>query len=360
MADAQRAGFRVFLVLLAVLVGVGAVVIWLAGWDAPLAARQNPETEDAYADGATTPLAAREAGYLKTMLVDDNQPVRAGQVVAEMEDEDYRAAVAQAEAQLAASEAALQAVQDQRAVALLQVHATVAQAAGTGAERVRAGEEAARQARLLPTALGERRTYDDAVAEDRRLAADTRAQAAQAEERRRQVDVLAAQAARAAADVEARRATLDLARIRLGYTRLRAPFDGVAGTRQVRVGTLLAAGTEVIPVTQLAGVWVNANFTERQLTYIRPGADAEVRLDAYPGVVLRGHVAGISPLTGDQLAAVQADNATGNYTRVVQRVPVKIVLEAGGGVLAGRIRPGMSALARVLTGAAAVGVRPAR
>ncbi len=359
MADAQRLGFRIFLAFAAVLLCLGAVVIWLAGWDAPLAARENPETEDAYVDGPVTPLAAREEGYLKRMLVDDNQPVQAGQVVAELEDDDYRASVAQAEAQLAASQAALRQVQDQRTVLLLQVQQSVAQARGTGAQRVRASEETSRQAMLLPTALGEGRRYDNALAEDRRLAADTRAQSAQAEERRRQLGVLAAQEARAAADIEARQAMLDLARIRLGYTRLRAPFDGVAGTRQVRVGTLLEAGTQVIPVTQLAGVWITANFTERQLTDIRPGQPAVVRMDTYPDVKLHGHVGGISPLTGQQLAAVPGDNATGNYTKVVQRVPVKIVLDDEGGRLRGLIRPGMSALARIETNGDRA-VRPAR
>ena len=358
MADAKRSGFRVFLVFVAVLACLGGAVIWLAGWDSPLAARHDPETEDAYADGAVTPIAAREAGYLKRLLVDDNQPVRAGQVVAEIEDDDYRASVAQAEAQLAASQAALRELQDQRAVLLLQVQQSLAQAAGTGAQHRRAAEETSRQAILLRTVLGERRQYDNALADDRRLAADTRVQAAQAEERRRQVAVLEAQEARASADIEARQAMLELARIRLGYTRLRAPFDGVAGTRQVRVGTLLEAGTAVIPVTQLAGVWITANFTERQLTDIRPGQPALVRMDTYPDVQLHGHVAGVSPLTGQQLAAVTADNATGNFTKVVQRVPVKIVLDDEG-TLHGRIRPGMSALARVQTGGYEA-VRPAR
>ncbi len=359
MADAPRHGFSIFLVFVVVLVCLGGVVIWLSGWDAPLAARADPETEDAYADGPVTSLATREEGYLKAMLVDDNQPVRAGQVVAELEDDDYRASVAQAEAQLAAAQAGLRELQDQRTVLLLQVRQSVEQAAGTGAQRTRASEERARQALLLPTALGERRQYDNALADDRRLAADTRAQSAQAEERRRQLAVLDAQEARASADIEARQAMLDLARLRLGYTRLRAPFDGVVGARQVRVGTLLEAGTAVIPVTQLAGVWITADFTERQLTDIRPGQPALVRLDTYPDVQLHGHVAGTSPLTGQQLAAVPGDNATGNYTKVVQRVPVKIVLDDEGGPLRGRIRPGMSALARVQTGPDAA-VRPAR
>ncbi len=359
MADAHRRGFRIFVVFAVVAVCIAGATAWLAGWDSPLASRQDPETEDAYADGPASPLAAREEGYLKRIEVDDNQPVHAGQVVAEIEDDDYRAAVAQAAGELEAARAALRQLQDQRTVLLLQVSQSMAQAAGTGAQHVRAAEEASRQAVLLPTALGTRRQYDNAVAEDHRLAADTRAQSAQAEERRRQVAVLQAQEARAGAEIELRQAMLDQAQIRLGYTRLRAPFDGVVGTREVRVGTLLEPGTEVATLTQLSSAWVIANFTERQLTDIRAGQAARVRMDAYPDTELTGHVSGISPLTGGQLAAIPADNATGNYTKVVQRVPVKVVFDVAGGGLNGRIRPGMSALVRVLTGPDAA-VRPAR
>ena len=359
MADAQRRGFRIFLAFIAVLLIAGGAITWAAGWDSPLAARSDPETEDAYVEGPTTPIAAREEGYLRQIDVDDNQAVRAGQVVAEIEDDDYRASVAQAEGQLQAAQAALRQLQDQRSVLQLQVQQSEAQAAGTGAQHVRAAEETARQAVLLPTAMGVPQRYDNALAEDRRLAADTRAQAAQAEERRRQVGVLQAQEARQSAEIELRQAMLDQARIRLGYTKLRAPYDGVLGARQVRVGTLLEPGTEVAPVTQLSAVWVVADFTERQLTDILPGQAAFVRMDAYPGTELPAHVGGISPLTGTQLAAIPADNATGNYTKVVQRVPVKIVFDRPGGGLGGRIRPGMAALVRVVTDAGRT-VRPAR
>jgi membrane fusion protein (multidrug efflux system) len=215
-----------------------------------------------------------------------------------------------------------------------------------------------RQAAILPTAMGLPTRYDAALAEDRRLAADTSAQAAQTTERRRQLAVLAAQELRAQADIEARQAQLDLAKIRLGYTVLRAPEDGVVGARQVRVGTLLEPGSAVVPFTRLQNVWITANFTERQLTDILPGQAAYVRMDTYPDVELRAHVDGISPLTGTQLAAIPADNATGNYTKVVQRVPVKIVLDDIS-PLAGRIRPGMSALVRIDTASHSY-VRPAR
>ena len=246
MASRAVHGFRAFVIFLFAAACIGAVVLWLVGWDDPLAARSNPETEDAYADGEVTPLAAREEGYLKRLDVDDNQPVCAGQVIAELEDDDYKAAVAQAEGQLQAAEAALRQLQDQQRVLLLQVQQAGTQAQGTHAEQVRAAEEAYRQAALLPTALGLRRQYDDAVAENRRLAAENRADDATTQERRRQLDVLAAQQARAAADIEQQQAQLDLARIRLGYTTLRAPADGIVVAVHPGIGSMVEEGAELI------------------------------------------------------------------------------------------------------------------
>ena len=357
--DERRRGIRAFLIFTAVTLVLVLVSLWVVGWDKPLAARKNPETEDAYADGEYTPLAPRVEGYLRRMDVDDNRPVRAGQVIAELEDSDFRAAVAQAEADLEAARAAVAQVREQQRVLALQIRQTGDQAGGTRAEQVRAAEEAGRQAVLLPTAVGLRRQYDSARSESRRLEAQLRSQEAQREERRRELAVLAAQQARAEANVELRQAQLELARIRLSYTVLRAPADGMVGARQVRVGTLLEPGTEVAPLTPLDRVWFTASFTERQLTDIRPGQPARVRLDAYPTIELAAHVAGISPLTGGQLSGAQGDNATGNYTKVVQRVPVKLTVDPDEIRLRGLIRPGMSALVRVLTDGT-THVRPAR
>ena len=362
--SATRRGMAAFLVFVLAVTAAVTGGLWAAGWDYPLAARVNPETEDAYAEAEYTPLSPRVTGYLRSMEVTDNQPVRRGQVIARLEDSDYRAAVEQAKADVEAAQAALVQLQEQQQVLQLQVAQSRAQTAGTRAEQQRASEEAARQAVLLATPLGLRRNYDNAAGERNRLAANTRAQSARTEERQRQIVVLQAQQARAAAAVEVRQAQLGLAEIRLGYTVLRAPSDGVVDTRQVRVGTLLEPGTEVIPFVPLPHVWLVANFTERQLTDMHPGQPARVRVDAFPDVELAGHVAGISPLTGAQLSGVTADNVTGNYTKVVQRVPVKVVLDGtdtsgSQSAVQDQLRPGMSALVRVLTDGTA-SVRPAR
>ena len=361
---ATRRGIAAFLIFVGAVSAAVVAGFWAAGWDYPLAARVNPETEDAYADGEYTPLSPRVEGYLSSMEVDDNQAVKRGQVIARLEDSDYRAAVQQAQADVDAARAALVQLQEQQQVLELQVAQSRAQATGTRAEQQRAAEEAARQAVLLATPLGLRRNYDNAAGERNRLAADTRAQLAQTDERQRQIAVLQAQQARAAATVQLRLAQLDLARIREGYTVVRAPMDGTVGARQVRVGTLLQPGTEIIPMVPLAHTWLTANFTERQLTDMRAGQPARVRIDAFPDVELAGHVAGISPLTGAQLSGVVADNVTGNYTKVVQRIPVKVVLDGtdttgAPSPLQNQLRPGMSALVRIMTDGTAA-VRPAR
>jgi membrane fusion protein (multidrug efflux system) len=159
--------------------------------------------------------------------------------------------------------------------------------------------------------------------------------------------------------VSARQADLDLARLNLGWTRMVAPVDGTLGARQVRVGDLLVAGTRVVSLTPLDTVWVDANFTERQVTLIHVGQKAKLRLDTFPGEILAGRVVGLSPVTGGRLSAVEPDNTTGNFTKVPARVPVRIAIlwDASGRAarLRGLVRPGMSAVATVLTQGSARG-----
>jgi len=149
----------------------------------------------------------------------------------------------------------------------------------------------------------------------------------------------------------ARQADARLAAITLGWTRIRAPVDGMLGARAVRVGTLVSPGTAVIALTPLDAVWVTANFTERQIAHLQPGVPARLRVDAFPDQLLQGHVAGLSPGTGAAFSGLPADNTTGNYTKVAQRVPVKIAIDWGSSPLRGRVRPGMSVSALVATDA---------
>ncbi len=330
---------------------VAAAGVALLAWDAPLARERNPQTEDAYVDGDTTPLSARVQGYVRRLPVADNQPVHAGDLIAQLDDDDYRAQLEQAQAQAGVAAAMLQSL-DGREVALrLQVDQSLASLDAARAGLVSTGPEALRQRTLAPTDAGLGRSVDTANAEAQVTGAAVDRAQAQLDAMRQQLDVLAAQRRQAQATLAARQADTRLAAITLDWTRIRAPVDGVLGARAVRVGTLVAPGTAVIAITPLDTVWVTANFTERQIAHLQPGVPARLRVDAFPGQVLDGHVAGLSPGTGATFSGLPADNTTGNYTKVVQRVPVKIAIDWGSSPLRGLVRPGMSVSALVATDA---------
>jgi membrane fusion protein, multidrug efflux system len=351
---------RSFIVFAAIAVLLVGAAIGLVAWDWPLTSRQNPETEDAYVEGDYTALAARVPGYVATLPVNDDEPVRAGQVIATLDDRDYRAQVAQAEANLAAAQAALQSLAERIRVAELQVQEAEANVRGTAAELVRDEEEDRRQHVLLPSPVGLLRNVQQADATLRSRQAGLRQAEAGVTERRQQVAVMQAQQKSAEAGVRQQEAALRLARLQLGWTVVRAPVDGVLGQRQVRVGQLVQPGLELVSETPLDNVWVNANFTEDQITRLAPGQPARLRADAWPGIEILGHVDHLAPATGAQFTMVPADNTTGNYTKVVQRVEVKIVLDPAHNPLRGRLRPGMSMLARVTTNGRAPDVRELR
>ena len=170
------------------------------------------------------------------------------------------------------------------------------------------------------------------------------------QERTQQVAVMQAQQASAETSIRQQQAALRLAQLNVGWTVIRSPIDGVLATRQVRIGDLVEPGARITTVTPLNSVWVSANFSERQITHMHPGQQALMRADTWPDIEIRGHVADLAPATGAQFAAMPADNTTGNYTKVVQRVQVKIVLDPAHNPLQGQLRPGMSMLARVMTG----------
>jgi membrane fusion protein (multidrug efflux system) len=173
---------------------------------------------------------------------------------------------------------------------------------------------------------------------------------AELEAQKRQRAVLDSQDLLLHADLNSKEAALTLARVNLGYTRITAPEGGIVSERKVRPGQLVSPGTQVISLIQ-KDVWVQANYKETQLRHMRPGDPAEIRLDAFPGVILRGKVSHVAPASGSQFALLPPDNATGNFTKIVQRVPVKIVLDPGQANV-GQLRPGLSVIAAVRTNGA--------
>jgi membrane fusion protein (multidrug efflux system) len=304
-------------------------------------------TDDAYLQADLTPLAAKVPGYVVAMPVQDDEVVHAGQTIAQIFDGDYRAAVAQAQANVDAATA-------QGAQAKLQ-GATISAAAAT-ADAAKAAldqnsRDLARQALLLESGSSTAEAGEKLRTTHAQLTAQVAQTRAQADAARLQLGVLASQAAQARAALAAQRAALSLAQINLGYTRIVAPEDGVIAQRQVKPGQYVGVGTQITSLTPLPHVWVIANYRETQLTHMAVGQRCEIRIDAYPGRVMRGHVVAFAPGAGSQFALLPPDNATGNYTKVVQRVAVKIAIDDAAGLEA-RLRPGLSVEAKVAAQAA--------
>ena len=338
---------RIVLAFVAVTALVLVCGLALLSVDQPLARHRDPETDNAYVDGDATPVSAEVAGYVRRLAVNDNQAVASGDLLAEIERDDYVAQLDQARAQLLSAQAMLAATLGQVTQLAAQTEQTRTNEVSAQADVTRAGPELRRQRLLVNTDAGLRRNLDVAEADQKRFEAGTEAARASVEMRRRQVDVLEAQRRQQAATVAAREADARTAEINLAYTRIVAPIAGVVGTRRVRAGDLLAIGAAVLTITPLDTVWVTANFTERQITDMRVGQRARLSVDTFSGQPLAGHVVGIAPLTGSQLAAAPADNTTGNYTKVVQRVPVRIAIDWNASGLKGLVRPGMSVVATV-------------
>jgi len=340
-----------FVVCVAMVIAVAVSVLSL---DKAFTYRHDPRTDNAYVGGDVTQVAARVPGYLTSLPIADNEPIRAGDLIATIEDDDYRAERDQAQAALLAARARLNAIDAQQAVLLAQIAQTRTGEEGSIAAISGAQPELARQEVLIHTDAGVRRALDTAIADEKRDFAGVQAAHAQRLVRERQAATLDAQRRAAEATVAARQADLDLAQLNMGWTRIVSPVDGTLGARRVRVGDLMAAGTPVVSLTPLDTVWVDANFTERQITNVRIGQLAQVRLDTFPGDVLAGRVVGISPVTGGRLSAIVPDNTTGNFTKVPARVPVQIAIlwndRSNAARLRGLVRPGMSAVATVLTG----------
>ena len=324
-------------------------------WNALVWEGARRETNDAQLRGDPTRLATRVAGYVARVAVGDDQPVKAGDLLYELEDSDYRARVQRAEAELASSEAAVALAQAQLSSQDAQVAAAEAGAQATGAQLQRARSELQRQTALLGTESGLRRAWDAASADARRQEATLSGDRSATGAARAQIQVLAAQLDQARAALQASRAALELARVEESYTRIAAPADGVVGARLVRAGQYVAPGTALITLVPPAPVWAVASYREEQIAGMAAGQPAGVRVDAFPGITLRGRVDSFEPASEATGALLPPDRAVGNFTKIVQRVPVKIVLDPAdihAHRLDGRLVPGLSVETIVDTAAA--------
>src|SRR5882724_950880 len=379
-----------------------ALIFLISGnWKTWASERVEQTTDDAYVRADLTPLSTKAAGLVASVEVADYQPVKAGDLLVRLRDEDFRAQVQQAEAAVTAGESALvnnqrqkelqdaRVLQAQTGIAAAEADIAAAEAgidaakssianarsglAATQADVQRTSLERKRQEALVAAESATRQRLEQAVADEERFRAMLSSREAEIgtasaqiasrqadlnrakaklentrtelEAQKRQRAVLDSQEQLLRADVSVKRAALALARTNLDYTKIVAPEDGIVGERKVRAGQLVSPGTQVLSLVQRR-VWVQANYKENQLLNIREGDVAEIRVDALPGVVLKGKVGQISPASGSQFALLPPDNATGNFTKVTQRVPIKIFLDDDTNASA-RLRPGMSVVATI-------------
>ena len=366
----QKYGTSLIVMLLAI-----AVIVTITGsWNSWEGGRVEQVTNDAEVRGDLTPLSTKVPGIVREVKVNDYQQVHKGDLLVQLEDDDYKAQVAQAVAGVEAAKAAIENNRRQRELEDAKIERAVtgvdqanAQiiAAEAGKEAVQADvtrtrEERARQEALLKTNSTTEQIVEKAIADEKRFAAQytssdadlreahtlLRSNESAAEAERRSKAVLESQYMELVADLHAKEAALEVAKVNLIYTRIAAPADGTVGERQVRPGQLVSPGTQVMAFVDSVR-WVAADFRETQLTNIKVGDPAEIRVDVYPGKEINGRVLEIAPASGSQFALLPPDNATGNFTKVVQRVPVKIALDDS--PLTSQLRPGLSAIVTVRT-----------
>ncbi len=341
---ARRPGLKKPAIALATLLIVAGIA-WY-GYDWWTVGRFLESTDDAYVGADVTAMAPKVGGFITEVAVIDNQPVHAGDLLIRLDDRDYRVALVRAKAVVAGQQATLANLD---ATARLQ-QALIAEARAAvraaDAETARARDDQARFQLLAKTAAASVQTFQKADADYKQaLAGGDRTRAA-LDAAERQLDVIATRKQQTNAELDAALADRATARLNLGYTELRAPFDGSVGNRGARTGAYAAAGAPLLAIVPARGLWVDANFKENQLARIQPNQAATIRADVLPDEVLHGHVASLSPATGAQFSVLPAENATGNFTKIVQRVPVRILLDGDASVL-GRLRPGLSVLAEV-------------
>ncbi len=303
-------------------------------------------TDDAYVGGDVTVIAPKVAGFITEIAVHDNEAVHAGDLLVKLDDRDYRAALARAEGSVAGEEAQLANLEATRQLQKSVIAEARAQISAADAEIVRARDDAIRFHGLSTRSAASIQTYQKAQADyEEAVAGGEKARAAfSAAERRLQVidtERLKAQAALAVAIADR-----DTARLNLRYTEMRAPIDGTVGNRSARIGALATVGAQLLALVPAHGLWVDANFKESQLAGMRPNQPVRIKADVFPHEAFRGHVASLAPATGAQFSVLPAENATGNFTKIVQRVPVRILLDGEASSL-GHLRPGLSVTAYV-------------
>jgi membrane fusion protein (multidrug efflux system) len=329
----------------------GAAVAALAGaswygFDYWTTGRFLVSTDDAYVRADNTTIAPKVSGYLREVLAGDNEHVKAGQVLARIDERDFKVALDQARADVAAAKATVTSKQAQLEVQQSVIAAAKATIEVDVANKTFAGQENKRYTDLAATGYGSQQNAQAAQSRNAGAEAAILRDEANLVSALKQVDLLKAEIAQAEA-ASARAAALQAqAELNLGYTTIIAPIDGVVGNRTLRVGQYVQAGTQLMSLVPASGAYVIANYKETQLTHVRDGQPVDLSVDMFPGQVVHGHVDSLAPASGQEFALLPPDNATGNFTKIVQRIPVKIVLEGGAQI---DLRPGMSVVPHIST-----------
>jgi membrane fusion protein, multidrug efflux system len=326
------------------LAGAGLAALAVAahfGWQYWTVGRFAIATDDAYVRADNTTIAPKISGYVAQVLVGDNERVKAGQVLARIDDRDFKVALDQAQAEIASSEAAVANKEAALTAQQSAIEAARATVIADQADQTFAEQDDQRYAALAAKGFG---SVQNAQQASSRISA---ARAAVARDQAvltnaiKQVDVLKAELTQAQASVKRSQAVREQAKLNLSYTAILAPVDGTVGNRTLRVGQYVQAGTQLMAVVPTDAAYIVANYKETQLTDVRPGQAVAVEIDTFPGLVFHGRVDSIAPASGQEFALLPPDNATGNFTKVVQRIPVKITLDPASGAQA-ELRPGMS------------------
>jgi membrane fusion protein, multidrug efflux system len=312
---------------LALLLLTGSAAAAYFGYDYWTTGRYMVSTDDAYVQADYTTIAPKVAGYIAEVLVIDNQTVKAGQTLARIDDRDFRAALDQAKADVAAASAGVDNIDAQ--INLQQASITEAKAtlAATEASLSFAQADAARYGSLMQTGAGTIQQAQHSRASLQQFTAERERDIAAVTASERRIAVLTTARGQAAAQVERAQAMQRQAALNLGYTTIIAPIDGVVGARSLRVGQYVTPGTQLMAVVPVQASYIVANYKETQLAHVRAGQPAEIRIDGLPGVGFKAHVDSVSPASGLEFALLPPDNATGNFTKIVQRIPVKLVLD---------------------------------
>jgi membrane fusion protein, multidrug efflux system len=350
VALADRVRFRIsrkrlLLAALGLLIVSGAAGFGRYWWTT---GRFSESTDDAYVGGNVTALAPHVPGFVSQILVTDNQYVKAGDLLITIDDRDYKATLAHAQAVVDKQKAMLANLHaeyelQQSMIGQAEANLNASRAAATFAE-----QEATRYRVLAATTYGSVQNDQKASAADRRAQADVAANEATLAAAKQKLTVIDTQIAETKADLAQAEADLNTAQLNLGYVQIRSPIDGYVGDRGAQVGAYVTTGTNLLSIVPAHGLWVDANFKEDQLAHMRTDQPVQIVADVLPGRTFTGRVESLAPATGSVFAVIPPENATGNFTKIVQRVPVRISIEDGGATL-GQLRPGLSVVATVDT-----------